>query len=223
MLICKVVMGAEQHRGQRDKTQKCVNFCLSLSLSTQQHRGSREHRRTRQESRGAWPPLYARPPANLSPRLSGTRKAKKSATRDSRYDNDAPYSEEFFFLRYSKFCLTNWLVFSNWQTKRKGARIRIKNEAPSSISLWLSTDSSPGELSFKTTNKERQPPGSASNKTNKMQKVSFLSVGAGGRREAGDGGVFFFHRKQNLEANAEAKTNCAHSGKDIWVTADPWR
>lgn len=77
------------------KRKKCVNVCVSLSLSTQHPQSSHEHQKTRQVSRGAWPPLCARPPANLSPRLSGTRKAKKSATRDSRYD--AANSESFLF------------------------------------------------------------------------------------------------------------------------------
>lgn len=163
--------GAEQHRGQRDKTQKCVNFCVCFSLSTQHPRGSREHRRTRQESRGAWPPLCARLPANLSPRLSGTRKAKKSATRDSRYDN-VPNST----LRYIIRPTGSYSVIG----RRKEATFRIKNEPPTLVF--------PCDL-VATSSINHQEVESPSNKTNKMQKVSFLSVEAEGRV---GGGMLFF-------------------------------
>lgn len=60
-----------------------LNFYMHLSI--QHPPDLHGPQRTRQESRGEWPPSYARPQETHSPRLSGTRKAKKSATRDLRY------------------------------------------------------------------------------------------------------------------------------------------
>lgn len=58
------------------------------SLSMQHPPDLHEHLKIKQASRGEWPPLCARPQGIHSPRLSGTRKAKKSATRDLRYDDE---------------------------------------------------------------------------------------------------------------------------------------
>lgn len=46
---------------------------------------SHEPQKTKQEFRGEWLPLCARPQGIHSPRSCGTKKAKKSATRDLRY------------------------------------------------------------------------------------------------------------------------------------------
>lgn len=63
-----------------------LDLTFKLRLSMQHPQDSHEPQKTKQESRGEWLPLCARPQGIHSPRLFGTKKAKKSATRDLRYD-----------------------------------------------------------------------------------------------------------------------------------------
>lgn len=90
-----------------------------LCLSTQHPRDLREHQKTRQASRGAWPPSCARRLGILSPRSFGTRKARKSATRDLRYGADMLIKCDLLvlfmqFLIVLKYCKLDWEGFSSF-------------------------------------------------------------------------------------------------------------
>lgn len=103
-------------------------FCEHLSM--QHPRDLREPQKTKQESRGEWPPSCARPPGIHSPRLYGTRKAKKSATRDLRYDTNGG---RIFFYNSTDFL--SWWRALNW----KWDWVSIPQQSSHRLSLVLQT------------------------------------------------------------------------------------